>query len=1178
MNLIPLHTHSVYSILDGMIKIKDYISWGKENNMQALALTDHGVMGGTIKFFEECNKNDIKPILGEEFYMTFDSPSQEIKTKDNYHLILLAKNKQGWLNLIKLHNLSYKNFHHKPRITFEDLEKYNEGLICSSACLGGLLPKTIMRQDNEKLLEYTNRFKSIFKDDFYLEIQEHNISEQKPINLILLQLSKMLNIKVIATNDSHYVSKEDSFAHQVLLCKQTHKKINDEKKMNFGSDEFYLKNTQEMRAMFNYIDDNTWTDILNNINEIGEKVEKFDILQHSYNYPVFGKPEESFKKLVEITQKGFEKRFKGKNINLAKYIERLKYELTTIYKIGFVDYFLLLDDLNIFLDKNNITKGYGRGSGGASLVLYCLGITGLDPIKYNLLFERFINPDRISAPDYDLDVPDNRRQEVVDYIKNKYGEDRVCNIATYGEMTSVSTFKAVASVLDMPFAEANKISKDLLETSLSLKENMTNSPELQKMYKTNELFAKIFNTSLKLEGGLDKRGVHACACVISNQPLENLTPVMIVKDSDDNSVNCASFDMKEIDGKLFLLKLDVLGLKNLTIIQECMNRLSNPFNFHDLDFGDKKTYNLISDGKTLGVFQFESAVMKKLCNDIQPKNLEDLSVINAGARPGALESGLTQSFIDRRKGLEEVDYMCNGMETYLKDTLGLPIFQENIMQLSTVMAGYTMAEADGLRKIIGKKLVDKLPAERAKFISGSIKNEHSEKKANEVFDMIEKFGRYGFNLAHSACYSALSYVTAYLKTNYPLEYMTALLNANSDNLDKLTPYIDECYRMGINVLPPDINKSSNIFEHDKETNSILFGFNGIKGVGESSIVPIVTERKNGNFKSLEDLLNRIPSTNKTTVENLIKCGALNNIEQYLYKYLPVLEFSSKAKNKADYKKGNISYYDCLIKCFVETIVKEKSNEYKRLVEQNKDLKSTKKEDKEKKELNKNLMENIVNQNISAFKASQYKPPIQEIKNNEMTIMGFPISCNPKKEIIELEEYIENTPISEIRNNKDYNSIYGFMGRVKSVIKTRNGSYMLILTDDIDEINCFVKNETYQELKEKLEQPSNYFRIYGKLSKSYNPDKFPDGLKLEGIRYFNTSKNTEIVLSSDQDLKLLSENLTEIKNCAIINSSDINYRLNILVNGKKLNTKIDFWIDDLKSIADIMIKNNFVKVR
>jgi len=1174
--LTPLHTHTVYSILDGMIKIPNYVAWAKENNIKALAITDHGSMAGAIKFYKECNSNDITPILGCEFYMTLGEVEEG--QKDNFHLVLLAKNKTGWLNLIKLHNASYYNFKRKPRITFEDIEKHSEGLICLSACLGGLIPQDILNGDMKSLIEHLKHFKQIFGDDFYLEIQDHDTLEEKKVWGKLLELSHKTGIKAIATNDSHYEKQEHAFAHEVLLCKQTVKKISDEKRFKFaGGPEYYLKNTEEMRQTFNCLSEDVWNRILDASEEIVSKIEKYDILQHGYNYPKFDEPQKSFKKLVELSRAGFERRFKGKPIDTKQYIARLKYELETIYKIGFTDYFLVLEDLYKFLDKSNIPTGFGRGSGAGSLVLYTLDVTNLDPIEHDLLFERFINPSRVSAPDVDCDIADVDRPKVIAYLEERYGKDHVANIATYGEMTSVSSFKAVASVLEMPYLEANHITKDMIDTNLSLQENLEQNDELKKMYDTDPLFHKIFDVSQILEGGIDKAGQHACGLIISNQPLENLTPLTYQQDSSGRWVNCAVFDMKEIDGDLQLLKLDILGLKNLSIINETIQKMGIDFDYKNMPFTDEKTFNMISEAKTLGVFQLESEIARKLCRDIKPKTLADLGAINALLRPASLESGVTQQFIDRKNGVEPVKYICEGMEGYTKNTYGLCIFQEQLMQLSRVMAGYTLAEADTLRKYIGKKVLEKLKAERSHFVSGSVNNGHAETYANEVFDMIEKAGRYGFNASHAYAYSAMSYVTAFLKVNHPLEYMTAMLNNNRDKMEKLTPYIDECYRIGINVLSPDLNKSDNIFSFDRENNGILFGFTAIKGIGQSAIEPILLERENGEFKSLKDLIIRCPSTNKTTLENLIMSGALNNIEACPYKYMKPLQVLCKARAKSSYKKGDTDLYTAMIECYVSDIVKKHSF-YMDLDKEYKSVEGATKEAKQQKAEIKKKMNDFIQLAIKKFEDKTVETSVtdQEIRQNEIEMVGFPISNNPKKILIELENLIDSTPIDTMLDSHNYSDMFSFMGRFKSVKKTKNGSYFAVITDDTTEITTFMKADTYFEIQDKI-NTSNYFRFIGQINKSTN-EKFADNFKIEGVRLFNVGKSSEIKLISHLDNESLNNFLTNIRNNAIMNMSDINYRLIIYHNDKKLTTKVDYWISNLQEIASEMIKYNITTVK
>lgn len=1166
MQLIPLHVHTNMSLLDSAIKVEDYIKWAVDNKLESIAITDHGSLSNSIQFYKNCIKNGLKPIIGIEMYQT---NNYEEKVRDNFHVILLAKNKTGWLNLIKLHNLSYDNFHYKPRITFEDLKKYSDGIICCSACLGGIIPRAIGDKDINKAIEYILEYKKIYGDDFYIELQDHNIDIQKPINKVLIQLAKKTDTKLIATNDSHYIQKDDAYAHQILLCKQTQAKISDERKMSFNTSEFYLKTNEEMRSQLSYLGNDIFEECIKNSNEISDKVEWYDILQHEYNYPVFGTKEESLGKLTKLAKEGFIKRFTGKDIDKKVYLDRLKYEIQSIYNIGFVDYFLVLHDLYEFCDRENIYTGFGRGSGPASLVLYCLNVSHLDPIRYNLLFERFINPERVSAPDYDIDVDDTDRQKVVRYIEEKYGKDKVCNIATYGNLTSVSAFKAVSSVLEMPFLEANNISKNLIETSLSLSENIEKNDKLNTMYNTNPLMREIMDNAIKLEGGKEKRGIHAAGIVISNQPLENLTPIIKTEDANKNKVSLSCFEMKEIDGDLFLLKLDVLGLKNLSIVKETIRRTGEDIKFKELEFNDEKTFKEIQSGETLGVFQLESDIMKRLCRDICPKTLEDISVINAGARPGALESGLTESFINRRKGLEKVDYVVDGMEEYLKDTLGLPIFQENIMQLSRVMAGYSLPDADELRKIIGKKLLDKLPKERAKFIDGSIKNGHTKEKAEEVFNMIEKFGRYGFNLAHSAVYSALSYVTAYLKANYTVEYMTALLNANCDNNEKLSKYIDESYRLGIDIRTPDINKSNLLFEHDKENKAIIFGFNGIKGMGDSAINSLTAERKNGAFKSFIDIIERMPSINKKTLECLIKSGALNSIEQSPYKFLPLLDFFAKVKAKADYKKGNISLYKGAVQALAMTALNDNKN-YQTLEKEYKGIKST---DKDARSVVKNKMQSMIDEECVKYENIEYMPDTITIKNDETELLGFPISVNPKKALIQFKDNIKYISIKDMKETKDYSDNFVIMATLKNISKTKNGSYFAIFSDESAEITTFISADNYEANQAKLITGS-IFRIYCQLGKSYKPEKYDDNLKITHIRYFNIGLTGSLIkLKCNLDNQRLSEFLTKIRDRVILYEEDINYRLEIQNNDKIIKTNIDFWVPDLESISELMIEYN-----
>lgn len=1175
--LVPLHTHSVYSLLDCLIKIEDYVKWGSDNNMPSLALTDHGVLSGSLSFYKECKKNNIKPILGMEAYCTSDTPEQEEKTKDNYHLILLCKNKTGWLNLIKLHNQSYHNFYHKPRINYTDLEKYSEGLICLSACLGGAIPKSIINQDNHAITTHTRTLKDIFKDDFYIELQDHNIEVQRPVNQILIQIAKNYNIKLIATNDSHYVNKEDAYAHQVLLCAQTQTTMSNEKKMSFGTSEFYLKNTEQMRAQLNYLGQDIFEECLESSLEIDNKIEEYDILQHEYNYPKFGESQDSLLKLKQLVEIGFKKRFQGKNIDLKKYIDRLSYELKTIYETGFTDYFLVLADLYEYCEKEKVPTGFGRGSAGGSLVLYCLYVTHLDPIDKKLLFERFINPERVSPPDADCDVADTHRQQVIDYIKNKYGESKVCNISTYGKLTSISSFKAVARVLELNYNEANDISKRLIDTNYSLSENLEKCPELMKLYNTRTDIQNIINIAQRLEGGFEKKGIHAAGVIICDKDLDTITPITYVKDSDGNMVNCSCFEMSEIDKDLKLLKLDILGLQTLSIVVECVKRIGIDINWKEFDFEDDKTYKLLQKGMTKGVFQLESSGMSTLSRRLNTSNFEDISSLVALFRPGPLESGMVEKFVNRKNGSEKIECVHDSLKEILSDTYFTIVFQEQIMEICQVLAGYSLGQADLVRRAMGKKDREEMEKHRSIFINGCVKNKVDEQLATELFNDMEQFAKYSFNRAHSAEYAALAYTMAWMKANYPLEFMTAVLNANSGDLKDLTNYIEECYRLDINVLPPDINKSGYKFEHDKDNNAIRFGFNGIKHVGDSSIEPLILERNNGDFHSISDILNRIPSLNKTALESLIKVGAFNNIEEQPYKYLHLLDYMQKAKSKTDYKNGKLDLYTSLVSVYIKETCKH-MDEVKKLLEQRKGL-TAKKADKEiKLEIDKRLEQIYLNE-THKFEIMEYSPEIQILKDYEMELIGFPISNNPKRQIVELSDFIDNALLSDVKDAKNYGEPFFFIGKVKTLRRCPNGSYFVILTDEKEEIATFMKADTYNLLSDKLTNTSNYFRICGSLNRSNN-DKYDDNLKLESIRYFNASKDKEAILRLPQSItqEQVRELLTNIKNDAILNSEDINYRLSLLTyDNKKLDTKIDYWISDIQSIGSLILRYNMVVV-
>src|SRR5574344_2068683 len=827
-------------------------------------------------------------------------------------------------------------------------------------------------------------------------------------------------------------------------------------------------------------------------------------------------------------------------------------------------------DLTVKSDPSYMTSDYiVHNSSAGSLVAYCIDITEVNPLEYDLLFERFLNPDRISFPDIDTDFEKIERETLMKYLIEKYGETGCVQISTKGYLKGKSALKTVASRLGLGFDKYNKFLSPIKDPKIDTVDKIIeNYPEIQKKYNTDTEFQNVCELAKKIEGNIQNIGINASGVIICNKDISEVVPIVRTKEGFGTAWS------DKIVEKMGLIKYDILGLNNLTVIKETVERIGNNFDIHNIPLNDDNTYKLLQAGYNLGIFQLESDGMKSLLVRLRPENLEHINAIVALYRPGAMQ------FIDQyieNKNSGNIEYFDERLKPILKDTYGIMVYQEEVMQIARTLAGYSLGEADILRKAIGKKNMELMKEQEEKFISGCENNGVKLEDARVLFDQIVEFANYSFNKSHSVSYAHIAYQTAYLKANYPLEYMTALLNANSDNLDKLTPYIDECYRLGINVLPPDINKSGLQFEHDKDSNAIRFGFNGIKHVGDSSIEPLVLERSNGPIKSFSDLLTRIPSLNKTALESLIKVGAFNNIEKYPYKYLQTLDYMQKAKNKTDYKNGKINLYDSLINVYI----KETSKHNERIIDLNNKRKglTTKKTDKELKSQIDLRIEQIYNEEKNKFEHMEFTPDIQILKDYEMELIGFPISNNPKKEIMELCDFIENSSLEEIKEEKQYDEIFYFMGKIKTIRRCKNGSYFVVLTDEKTDISTFMKGDTYNLLSDKLENTSNYFRICGRLNRSNNPN-YDDNLKLESIRYFNTSQDKEIILRMPQTMTIqdLEQVLTNIKNDAILISDDINYRLSILTyDNKKINTKIDYWVSSIQSIGSYILKYNMTVV-
>ena len=926
-----LHVHTQYSILDGAAAIKPLLKRAKELGMTALAITDHGNMYGVKEFHDAAEKEGIKPILGCEVYVAGGSRFDKSGKDDRGdHLILLAKNLEGYHNLSKIVSYAFtEGFYYRPRVDKELLRLYHDGIICCSACLGGELPQAIMRGDMQEARRVVEEFVSIFGEDYYLELQLHQsgiprideqvYENQKKVNAVLLQLAAEYGVKYICSNDVHFIMADDAPAHDRLICLNTGRDLDDPNRMRYTWQE-YLKSEEEMAALFP-----DHPEALATTAEIAGKVEEYS-LEHKPLMPNFPIPDdfdvpldqlkETFRKKIKdeavlaeidrctdsldevvgrhpelsdqltiakqfrylehLTYKGAERRYGTLSDAVRK---RIEYELSTIEWMGFPGYFLIVWDFIRAAREMGVSVGPGRGSAAGSVVAYSLTITNIDPMKYDLLFERFLNPDRISLPDVDVDFDEDGRADVLHYVVEKYGSKRVAQIVTFGTMAPKAAIKDVARVQKLPLSESNRISKLVPEKpGTTFAKAYKEVPELVKEKESdNPLIRDTMKYAEKLEGSVRQTGVHACGVIIGQDDLEKFAPMAIAKDAELNVV--------QYEGKLVesvgLIKMDFLGLKTLSIIKDALENIESTTGSRpDIDaipLDDPLTYDLYSRGETTGLFQFESPGMKKHLRNLKPNRFEDLIAMNALYRPGPME--YIPNFIARKHGLEPVTYEIPDMEEYLKDTYGITVYQEQVMLLSQKLAGFTGGEADTLRKAMGKKKRDVLDKMKPKFIEGAKKNGHDPKICEKIWGDWEAFASYAFNKSHSTCYAYVSYQTAYLKAHYPAEFMAALLSRNLSDIKKISFFMDECKRMGLSVLGPDVNHSKIRFSVD-EGGNVRFGLAAIKGVGESAVQNIIDTRKEGGpFKSVYDFVERVnlQTVNKKTLENLVLGGAFDAI-------------------------------------------------------------------------------------------------------------------------------------------------------------------------------------------------------------------------------------------------------------------------------------------------------------
>ncbi|SFG29213.1 DNA polymerase III subunit alpha [Oribacterium sp. WCC10] len=918
MAFTHLHVHTSYSLLDGAGRIPEMISRCRELGMDSMAITDHGVMYGVIDFYKEAVKQGIKPIIGCEIYLTSGSRfDREITKGDDryYHLVLLAENDTGYANLMKIVSAGFTDgYYYKPRVDYEILERYHEGIIALSACLAGEVSRNLARNMYDEAKAAALHYLGIFGEgNFFLELQDHGYPEQRRVNAGILQIHEETGIPMVATNDIHYTFKADAEAHDILICLQTGKKVSDENRMKYPGGQFYIKSEDEMRAIFPYAEE-----ALDNTHRIAERC-NVEIEFGHYHLPKYQVPDgyTSLSYLTELCEQGLKDRYGSE---ADKYRDRLKYELDTITSMGFVDYFLIVWDYIHFAKTHDISVGPGRGSAAGSIVAYSIGITDIDPMRYNLIFERFLNPERVTMPDVDVDFEYERRQEVIDYVTEKYGKDSVTQIVTFGTLAAKGVIRDVGRVLDVPYAKCDLIAKLVPnELNMTLDKALESNPELRKMYESDEETRRIISMSRRLEGLPRHSSMHAAGVVISGQPVVNYVPL---SRGSDGSLT-TQFTMTTIE-ELGLLKMDFLGLRTLTVIKDAIRYVNESYgtnlDVYNMDYNDPKVYQMISAGKCEGVFQLESAGMKNFMKELKPENIEDIIAGVALYRPGPMD--FIPKYIKGKRHPELITYDCPEIKPILENTYGCIVYQEQVMQIVRDLAGYSMGRSDLVRRAMSKKKTSVMEKERQNFVYGNeeehipgcIANGIDEKTANHIYDEMIDFAKYAFNKSHAACYAVVAYQTAYLRCYYPAEFFAATMTSFMDNMAKTAEYIDVVKSFGIKILPPDVNEAEVGFS--VKNGAIRYGLSAVKGVGRTAAMQIIRERhQHGPFKDFEDFVIRVSekNINRRAIEYFIQAGGTDEFPGNRREKIAVLPMiiDNKMKEKVNSMAGQMTLADLL---------------------------------------------------------------------------------------------------------------------------------------------------------------------------------------------------------------------------------------------------------------------------
>lgn len=1048
-DFVHLHVHTQYSLLDGAIKLDDLVACAQEYRMPALAITDHGNMFGVVEFYKKCMAGGIKPIIGCEVYVAPQGLRKKEPIKGlpdaGYHLILLVKDMFGYKNLMKLSTIGYlEGFYHKPRIDKEVLKKHSQGLFALSSCLHGEIPTLLLADNYNKAKDLVEEYKSTFgQGNFFLEIQNHQIEEEKKAIRLLAKLAEETQVGLVATNDCHYLKKEHALAHDVLLCIQTGKKVTDTDRLKFANDNMYFKSPEEMKKLFE-----DFPGAIENTIRIAEQC-NLDLEFGKTHLPDFPPPpgfDDLDTYLEFLSLKGLAQRYSKVTPGLE---ERLKYELKVIKQMGFAGYFLIVKDFIDYAKNRGIRVGPGRGSVGGSLVAYALGITNLDPIKYGLLFERFLNPERISLPDIDIDFSDKERDKIIRYVINKYGKDNVAQIITFGTMAARAVVRDVGRALDISYSEVDRIAKLIpWLPDMTLKTAIEREPELRNLVASDPRIEKLISYSEVLEGLCRHASTHAAGVVIAPEALTEYVP--LYKGTKEEITT--QYDMKGIED-IGLLKMDFLGLRTLTVIDETLKMLREDQNLVlDIDvipLDDKKTYQLFSNGETVGIFQFESSGMRDYLCKLKPESLEELTAMNALYRPGPLDSYMIDEYIQRKRGQKRIVYEHPLLEPILKETYGVIVYQEQVLKIASELAGYSLGKADILRKAMGKKKADLMIQQREEFKKGTKAKGIKEEVADKIFDLMATFGRYGFNKAHSAGYAYIAYQTAYLKAHYALQFMAATMSSEIGNTNRIVTLIEECRRMGVEVSPPDVNESGGSFKVAE--NKIRFGLEAVKNVGHGAIEAIVCARERvGKFTSLFQFCEEVDlsALNKRVIESLIQSGAFDSVSKHRAQLMASLDMVMNYGQavQEDKKRGQTSLFDIGSTSSLQAGVKSK-----------------------------------IIPTPKMFEVPEW--PISEILSKEKEMLGFYVSGHPLTKYEEELKTFATRTTESIEEAKDGEEVYigGVITQVKiNIDRKKKQMAFATLEDFVGTVEVVVFSDCFEENR-RIIRPESMVLVKGRAS-------------------------------------------------------------------------------------------------